>query len=63
MLKIDHGLGRPTGINQENVDEVNDFFQTHPGPIAWSVLEASSIPQTTTYRIMTEHLLLKPDKA
>ena len=25
-----------------------------------SVIEVSSIPQTTTYRIRTEHLLLKP---
>ena len=52
--------GRLTAINQEKVDEVN---QTHPGPSVRSVVEASSIPQTTTYQIRTEHLLLKPYKA
>ena len=51
---------RSTGINQEKVDEVNDFIQTHPGSSVRSVAEVSSIP---TYRITTKHLLLKADKA
>ena len=55
--------GIPTVINQEKVDEVNDFLQTHSGSNVRSVAEASSIPQTTTYRIRTELLLLKPYKA
>ena len=50
-------------MNQEKVDEVNDFLQIHPGSNVRSVAEGSSIPQTTTYRIRTEHLLLKPYKA
>ena len=44
-------FGRPTAINLEKVDEVNDFFQTHPGFSVRSVAEASSILRTTTYRI------------
>ena len=40
--------GRSTGINQEKVDGVNDFLQTHPGSSVRSFAEASSIPQTTT---------------
>ena len=55
--------GRPTVINQEKVNEVNDFLQTHPGSSVRSVSEASSISPTTTYRIRTEHILLKPYKA
>ena len=38
------------------------FFQTHPESSVQSVAEASSRPQTTTYTIRIEHLLLKPDK-
>ena len=49
--------GGATAINQEKVDEV---YQTHPGSSVRSVAEGSSIPQTITYRIRTEHLLLKP---
>ena len=57
-------FGRLTRINQEKVDEVNDFLQIHPGSNVRSFVEASSIPETTTtYRIITEHLLLKPYKA
>ena len=56
--------GRSTRTNQEKVDEVNDALQTHPESSVRSVAEASSIPQTTTtYRIRTEHLLLKPYQA
>ena len=64
-LSVEDGSqsGRPAWINQENVDEVNDFLRAHPESIVWSVVEAPSMPQTTTYRIMTEHLLLKPDRA
>ena len=54
--------GRPTGINREKVDEVNDILQTHLGSSVRLVAEVSSIPQTTAYRIRTEHLLLKPYK-
>ena len=56
---------RSTEISQEKVDEVNDFLQTHPGSSVRPLAEAFLIPQTitTTYRIRTEHLLLKPDKA
>ena len=36
--------GRPTVINQEKVDEVNDFLQTHLGSSVWSVAKSSSIP-------------------
>ena len=52
-------------INQERVDEVNDFVQTHPESSVRPVAEASLIPKTTTttYRIMTEYLLLKSYKA
>ena len=51
---------RSTDINQEKVDEVNDFLQTHPESSVRSVAEISSILQTTiTYRIVTGHLLLK----
>ena len=62
------GLGvlkseRPTVINQEKVDKASDFPQTHPGSSVRSVVEASSILQTTTCRLRTEHLLLKPYKA
>ena len=53
----------PTVINQEKVNEVNDLLQTHPGSSVRSVAKVSSIPQTTTYWIRTEHLLLKPCKA
>ena len=53
---------RPTVINQEKVDEVNDLLQTYPGSSSRSVVEVSLIPQTTTYRIRTEHLSLKPYK-
>ena len=49
-------------INQEKVDEVNDFLQTHRGSSVRSVAEISSISQTTIYRITTEHLLLKSCK-
>ena len=45
--------GRSTGINQEKVDEVNDFLQTHPGSSVRSVAEAPT--QTTTYRIRAEN--------
>ena len=45
---------RSTVINQEKVDEVNDFLQTHPGSSVRCVVEASSIPQTTKYRIITD---------
>ena len=55
--------GRPTGINQEKVDKSSGFPQTHPGSSVRSVVEASSILQTTTCRLRTEHLLLKPYKA
>ena len=41
--------GSSTGINQEKVDEVDDFLQTHPGSSVRSVAKASLIPQTTTY--------------
>ena len=51
--------GRQTVIDQEKVEEVNDFLQTHPGSNVLSVAEVSSIPQTTTYRVRTEHLLPK----
>ena len=54
--------GRPIVINQEKVNEVNDFLQTHSGSSVRSVVEVPSIPQTTTYRIITEYLLLKPYK-
>ena len=47
--------GRPTAINQEKVDEVNDFLRTHRGSSIRSVAEPSLIPQTTIYRIRTEH--------
>ena len=56
-------FGRSIGINQEKVDEVDDFLQTHPGSSVRSVAEPSSIQQITVYRIMTEHSLLKPYKA
>ena len=40
------------------------FFKLMHGSSVWSFAEASSIPQTTTtYRIRTEHLLLKPYEA
>ena len=52
--------GRTTGINQE---KINDFLQTHPRPSVRSVVEVSSISQTTIYRIMIEYLLPKPYKA
>ena len=56
--------GRSARINQETVDEINEFLQTYPGSNVRSVTEASSIPQTTTTdRIRIEHLLLNPDKA
>ena len=59
MLKA----GRLIVINQEKVNEVNDFRQTHLWSSVWSVAEAFLMPQTTTYRIRTEHLLLKPYQA
>ena len=59
MLNDRSRSGRSTGINQEKVDEVNDFLQTHPESSVSSVVETSLIPQTTTHRIMTE---LKQDK-
>ena len=40
MLKSE----RLTGINQEKVDEVNNFLQTHPGLNVRSVVEISSVP-------------------
>ena len=60
MLNIDHSRrDRQKLIN----DEVNHhFLQTHPGSSVQYVVEASSILQTTTYRITTEHLLFKPYK-
>ena len=48
--------GGPTGINQEKVDVVDDFLQTHPGSNVRSVTGVPSILHTTTYRIRTEHL-------
>ena len=55
VLKIDNNKSR-------RVDEITDFLQTHSGSSVQSIVEASSISQTTTYRIMTEHLLIKPCK-
>ena len=63
MLNDRTGSGRLTVINREKVGEVNDCLQTHPGSSIRSVAKASSRPQITTCRIMTEHLLLKPYKA
>ena len=61
VLKID------SKVNQEKVDEVKWFSSNlSPRSSVRSVVEDSSIPQTTTtttYRIINEHLLLKPYKA
>jgi hypothetical protein len=54
--------GRPTVITEEKVNEVNDAHENHPEASVRSLAQACSLPQTTTYRIMTEYLLLKPYK-
>ena len=49
-----------TVINLKKLIEANNFLQSHPEPNVRLFAEAFSIPQTTaTYRIRTEHLLLK----
>ena len=50
-------------INQKKVNEVNDFLRIHSGSSVRSVAEASSILQTITCRVRTEHLLVKSYKA
>ena len=53
------GKNDSTVINQGKLIEANNFLQTHPESNVRFVAEAFSLPQTTTYRIGTEHLLLK----
>ena len=59
VLKIDRSLEDRQEVLKKKSIEVNDFLQTPPGSSIRSVAETSLIPQTTTYRIMTEYLLLK----
>ena len=54
--------GRPSKITEEKVDEVRDVIQNEPQSSVRVVATACSIPPTTTHRIMTEYLSLKPYK-
>jgi hypothetical protein len=54
--------GRPTVITEEKVNQVNDVCENQPVSSVRSLAQACSIPRTTTHRIMTEYLLLKPYK-
>ena len=51
--------GRPSEITEEKVDEV---IENEAQSSVRSVATACSIPRTTAYRIITEHLSLKPYK-
>lgn len=55
--------GRPTVITEEKIEEVRDFCENTPGSSVRSVAQECSISPTTSYRIMREHLSLKPYKA
>jgi hypothetical protein len=54
--------GRPTAMTEEKIDEIRQICENSPQSSVRVVAQASSSPSTTVYRIMTEHLLLKPYK-
>ncbi|CAF0828318.1 unnamed protein product [Adineta ricciae] len=58
-LQVDLGKNRS---RSRRPTVINDTLENYPGSSFRFVAQDSSIPQTTTYRIMTEHLLLKPYK-
>lgn len=48
--------GRPSEITEEKIEEVSDILGNQPQS------SVRSVPRTTTHRIMTEYLSLKPYK-
>lgn len=54
--------GRPSNITEEKIDDVRDVCATEPHTSVRDVASACSISRTTTHRIMTEYLSLKPYK-
>ena len=55
--------GRPVTITEEKIDDVRNVCEAEPCSSVRSVAIACAIPQTTTHRIMTGHLSLKPFKS
>ncbi|CAF1581905.1 unnamed protein product [Rotaria sp. Silwood1] len=55
--------GRPSTITEDMVEEVRDAIDDEPQSSVRTIATDCSIPKTTTHRIMTEYLLLKPYKA
>mgnify|MGYP001047299604 CR=1 FL=1 len=54
--------GRPSEITEEKIEEVTDVLENQSQTSVRSVATACSLSRTTTHRIMTEYLLLKPYK-
>jgi hypothetical protein len=54
--------GRPSTVTEDKVEEVIDVIDNQPQSSVRTIATACSISTTTTYRIMTEYLSLKPFK-
>ena len=54
--------GRLSEITEEKIDEVAEVIENEPQSSVRSDATACSIPRTTAYRTITEHLSLKPYK-
>ena len=61
--KLQPEFGQDTPSDEEKVDEVRDFCRTESTTSVRAVVTAYSVPRTTTHRITTEYLSLKPYKA
>ena len=63
VLKIHHGLEDRQELIKKKSMKLMIFFKLSQDQVFNLLPKASSISQTITYRIMTEHLLLKLYKA